>query len=374
MSNFIKGLQSQSETELAQMRNFLQSKLSEDHADKMKTKEKSSILFNELVRIGHESTAQKQSLQNLNHQLEQRIATLEQRLAMVDNNNSMISRKGDAASQFLNEVFERVESKLMGLEQNVNLMNMEQKKEKENIGRIEVSSLKNSDDFRNMLHQLQTDTQNRLEVKVTDLVNRLLGEQEERTRQIDDVRYQIEMKDRMEREKGRQGVEEMRERYNQMDANIRQEFQRKDQAIASLSANLEAQIRSINGWIRQEEMARTQQEVALRGEVAKINDSVRYEIDGFKNNQAQVTDKLSEMIRVEQDQRLNSDKETKILVQNLLKNVMSEIQQIKEGQEGSVSKILKEVKEAQQDSAERAAFLSRYIDEEIVKITQKTGK
>ena len=89
-----------------------------------------------------------------------------------------------------------------------------------------------------------------MEVKVTDLVNRLLGEQEERTRQIDDVRYQIEMKDRMEREKGRQGVEEMRERYNQMDANIRQEFQRKDQAIASLSANLEAQIRSINGWIR----------------------------------------------------------------------------------------------------------------------------
>lgn len=71
---------------------------------------------------------------------------------MVDNNNNMVSRKGDAASQFLNEVFERVESKLMGLEQNVNLMNMEQKKEKENIGRIEVSSLKNSDDFRNMLH------------------------------------------------------------------------------------------------------------------------------------------------------------------------------------------------------------------------------
>ena len=32
------------------------------------------------------------------------------------------------------------------------------------------------------------------------------------------------------------------------------------------------------------------------------------------------------MIRVEVDQRLNSDKETKMLVQNLLKNVMSEIQ------------------------------------------------
>ena len=67
-----------------------------------------------------------------------------------------------------------------------------------------------------------------------------------------------------------------------MDANVRQEFQRKDQSIQSINANLEAQIRSINGWIRQEEMARTQQEVNLRAEVAKINDSVRYEIDGFK--------------------------------------------------------------------------------------------
>ncbi len=203
---------------------------------------------------------------------------------------------------------------------------------------------------------------------MTDLVNRLLSEQEERTRQIEDVRYQIDVKDRMEREKGRQGVEEMRERYNQMDGNIRNEFQRKDQAIQSVNANLEAQIRSINGWIRQEEMARTQQEVNLRAEVSKINDAVRYEIDGFKSNQVQVTDKMSEMIRVEVDQRMNSDKETKMLVQNLLKNVMSEIQTIKEGQDGNVGKILKEVKDAQQDSAERAHFLSRYIDEEIVKI------
>ena len=65
---------------------------------------------------------------------------------------------------------------------------------------------------------------------------------------------------------------------------MRQEFQRKDQAIHSLSNNLEAQLRSINGWIRQEEMARTQQEVNLRAEVAKINDAVRYELDNFKNN------------------------------------------------------------------------------------------
>ena len=42
----------------------------------------------------------------------------------------MVNRKGDAASMFLNEVFERVEGKLMGLEQSVQVMNMEQQKGK----------------------------------------------------------------------------------------------------------------------------------------------------------------------------------------------------------------------------------------------------
>ena len=59
-----------------------------------------------------------------------------------------------------------------------------------------------------------------------------------------------------------------------------------------------------------------------------------------------MTDKLSEMIKVEVDQRLTSDKDTKMLVQNLLKNIMNEVGSIKEAQEGTVQKILKDVKEA----------------------------
>ena len=85
-------------------------------------------------------------------------------------------RKGDAASMFLNEVFERLEGKLMGLEQNVQLMNMEQKKEQEQMGRLEVLNFKNNDEFRGMLNNLQNDYQTKLEVKITDLVNRLLHE------------------------------------------------------------------------------------------------------------------------------------------------------------------------------------------------------
>ena len=55
MQNFIKSLHNQSEAELAQMRQLLQSKTSEDHVEKIKVKEKNSILFNELVRIGQQS-------------------------------------------------------------------------------------------------------------------------------------------------------------------------------------------------------------------------------------------------------------------------------------------------------------------------------
>ena len=87
MANFIKGLQSQSETELAQMRNYLQTIFSENHADQVKTKEKSSILFNELVRIGQESEKQQRQLQGLNTALEERIAVLEGRLVMQESNN-----------------------------------------------------------------------------------------------------------------------------------------------------------------------------------------------------------------------------------------------------------------------------------------------
>lgn len=54
----------------------------------------------------------------------------------------------------------------------------------------------------------------RLEIKLTDLVNRLLSEQEERARAIDDVKYTVDMKERMNQEKNRHQAEELRDRYN----------------------------------------------------------------------------------------------------------------------------------------------------------------
>lgn len=77
------------------------------------------------------------------------------------------------------------------------MLKLIQSKEKENLGRVEVNGLKNSEEFRGMLNQVQGEFSNRLEIKLTDLVNRLLSEQEERARAIDDVKYTVDMKDKM---------------------------------------------------------------------------------------------------------------------------------------------------------------------------------
>ena len=45
------------------------------------------------------------------------------------------------------------------------------------------------------------------------MVNKLLLEQEDRMRQIDDVKYQMEMKDKIINEKSKNEREEMRDRY-----------------------------------------------------------------------------------------------------------------------------------------------------------------
>ena len=77
---------------------------------------------------------------------------------------------------------------------------------------------------------------------------------------------------------------------------------------------------------------------------------------------------------MEVDARLTSDKETKTLVQSLIKNVMAEVAGIKDAHDKQITKLAKDVKDTAHDSAERAHFLSRYIDEEILKIGQKCQK
>jgi hypothetical protein len=151
MVNFIKSIQTQGDVELSQMRQFLQEKLNEDHLTTIKSKEKSTVLFSEVVRLGQEGEKQIEYLQSLNQNFENRIQTLEARLASSEQNNVVSEKRGDMTQNLLNDVIEKLEGKVIGMEQNVHMMKHDQKKEKDNVQRLEISSLRYNEDFKNIL-------------------------------------------------------------------------------------------------------------------------------------------------------------------------------------------------------------------------------
>jgi hypothetical protein len=63
-----------------------------------------------------------------------------------------------------------------------------------------------------------------LEIKMTDLVNRLLLEQEDRLRSIEEIKYQMDVKDKILNEKTKHERDEMRDRYSAMDSVVKSEF------------------------------------------------------------------------------------------------------------------------------------------------------
>jgi hypothetical protein len=134
----------------------------------------------------------------------------------------------------IQELLERLESKVLSLDQSVALMKGDVGKEKENVSRVEVNSIRATEEFKNMVQGVQSEFASRLEIRVTELVNRLLLEQEERMRSFEDIRYQLDVKEKMNSEKNKHEREEMRDRYAAMDQVVRAEFQRKDEAILSL--------------------------------------------------------------------------------------------------------------------------------------------
>ncbi len=99
----------------------------------------------------------------------------------------------------------------------------------------------------------------------------------------------------------------MREKYSTMDALVRAEFARKDEAIRTLHNILETQIRAVQTNIKQEEHNRYIFENEMRGEFLKYQENLRKELDGHKLQLSNTTDKLSEMIKIEIDTRLTSD-------------------------------------------------------------------
>lgn len=136
----------------------------------------------------------------------------------------------------MSELAEKMERRVHNLEDVLQMMNNEQKAEKSKTARLEV----NDDGLRVHMSVIQKDIADKLEMRMTEVVQRLLLEQDERMKGHEDLRYQLDIKEKLINEKSKYEWEEMRDRYQTMDAIVRAEFQRKDEAILAIQNNLEA--------------------------------------------------------------------------------------------------------------------------------------
>lgn len=80
------------------------------------------------------------------------------------------------------------------------------------------------------------------------------------------------------------------------------------------------------------------------------------------------------MIRMETEARERTEDDKKAQIQNLIRGVTEEVVAIKEDTDTEIRKLTQEVKDIANDNAERSHFLSRYVDDEIFKISEKVAK
>ncbi len=85
----------------------------------------------------------------------------------------------------------------------------------------------------------------------------------------------MDLKDRLNSDKINYEREEMRDRYKSMDALVRAEFQRKDEALRTLQAIFETQVRGLQTALKQEEASRNQSEGLLREDFLRFQEFSR---------------------------------------------------------------------------------------------------
>ena len=63
----------------------------------------------------------------------------------------LADRKGDTNQGILAEVIDKLEAKVLSMEQNLHYLKGDFGREKENLTRLEITNLKNNEDFKNVI-------------------------------------------------------------------------------------------------------------------------------------------------------------------------------------------------------------------------------
>ena len=103
------------------------------------------------------------------------------------------------------------------------------------------------EDLQLLLRNMQADFQSKLENRVQETVNRLMVEHEERLRSQEEIKKNLDLRERVMAEKQMSERMENKAKYDTMDALVRAELLKKEESIRSLHKAMEDQFRSMMG-------------------------------------------------------------------------------------------------------------------------------
>ena len=155
---------------------------------------------------------------------------------------------------------------------------------------------------------------------------------------------------------------ETKAKYDNMDNLLRNELNKKEESIRSLHKAMEDQFRNLMGELQAEGARRKEQESTFRGEIKRVQESLRKEYDLYKSHQGELVDKSTEMIKSEIEVRLTTQLDLKKLTSSIAHEIVNDVNNLKEALSSSNKKLSYAIREASSESADRAGQLSHYID------------
>lgn len=141
-----------------------------------KEKEKSTVLFMEMVRLGDTVEKMSEYMNSMARNYESKYQDLENKLSNSEKNLMFMSQKTSSGSEVLNELGDKLMSRLATSESNLLLLGKEQVKDKEAISKLMAQNDRIGEDLQLLLRNMQADFQSKLENRVQETVNRLMME------------------------------------------------------------------------------------------------------------------------------------------------------------------------------------------------------
>lgn len=328
--------------------------------DRIKPRESYKETSLELVRA--EPTIHMQEIRLL---MDSKIQALESRLGQGERMYMQLDRKADSGVTMISDVADKVEKRVQMLETALYALHSEHQTSVKTIDRVDSHASRATDELKSIVNQVESGLQTRLELRMTEVLTRLVHEQEDRLRNHEEIKTSLDLKDKLVQERISYDREEMRDRYLNIDSFLKQELTRRDETLNTIQHGFEMQVRNLYDALKQEELRRTEGDTVLKEDFTQFYDTLKLDYDDFKSGQARLTDQITEMVQTEVDCRLQTEKELKNLVHTMIKGVMQEISLVKDSSERGRGKLSAELRDVQNTFSEKADLLSRYIDDEV---------